>query len=359
MTASLSSIRKHVFFVCVYWVVFIAVASSSVQPKILIVGATGTTGLRALQGFLDVGYQPSQLRVLTRNSNSEKCQALKSAGFDMVQADLENLDSLVGKGITLGCTGCYVHSTSSDKAVLDTGEVERARHLADLVDAEKDHQIGHIVYNSAAAHENHGVKRITQKHDVEQTFHDLVKRHNAMTTTQRKLTFTSLRCNIFMEELWKVYTRPSILARRYPLPVPGRRKVYLISVRDLGRVAGTLLKCDDAAAESIAESHFNTINLAGDYVSANDIAKAFGVAQGSPCKHYNNRWLTWKARLYFPELWEQIRFLQTFTEKTDVDALRHSFPGLISSFTDFLDETKWGDRSLSFEDFADVKKLEL
>jgi hypothetical protein len=37
------------------------------------------------------------------------------------------------------------------------------------------------------------------------------------------------------KSFWKGYTRPQILAGKYPLPVHRQRKIYFVSVRDLGR----------------------------------------------------------------------------------------------------------------------------
>ena len=216
----------------------VVAASSTSNPRgtILVVGATGSTGLRAIQGLLDVGYKPRQLRLLTRNASSSKCKALKKAGFGIVEADLED-DALQTKGVTKGCVGCYIHSTSSDTAELDKGELLRAEKLALVIRNEKN-TIRHVVYNSAAAQNNHGVGRIAQKHDVENVFEGAVHERNASKNKIVTLSFTALRANIFMEELWKHYTRPQILQGVYPLPVPSSRKIYLVSVRDLGRLAG-------------------------------------------------------------------------------------------------------------------------
>ncbi|CAB9503312.1 NmrA-like family [Seminavis robusta] len=332
-------------------------STSQSKGQLLVIGATGTTGLRAIQGLMDAGYKPQQLRLLTRNANSEKCLALKNAGFEIAQADMEDLNSLRGQDLTTGCTGCYVHSTSSDIPELDKGEVPRAENLALVIGSEKN-QIRHIVYNSAAAHEDHGVARITQKHDVENVFQNLVQTHNNK-DDNGKLSFTALRCNIFMEELWKVYTRPTILKGRYPLPVRGKRKIYLISVRDLGKLAGSIIRNSGSNNPDEASSFTETINIAGDYLSAKEIAQAFGSAQGTPCEHYNPRLMTLKAWWKFPELYEQIRFIQTFTVQTDVEALKGRFPGMLTSFADFLEETQWGNKELSFSDFSNIANLKL
>ena len=86
-----------------------------------------------------------------------------------------------------------MHSTAGDTKQLDTGEVTRARHLAEALKA--DGSVSQLAFNSAAAEPEHGVKRIAQKHDVEAVL-------------AKELPTTHLRANLFMEELWKSYTRP-------------------------------------------------------------------------------------------------------------------------------------------------------
>ena len=87
-------------------------------------------------------------------------------------------------------------------------------------------------YNSAAAEPSHRVTRIAQKHEVEDVFD----------AESNFIAVTHLRANLFMEELWKQYTRPSILKKgKYPFAVPPTRDVYLTSVRDMGRLAGCIL----------------------------------------------------------------------------------------------------------------------
>lgn len=53
-------------------------------------------------------------------------------------------------------------------------------------------------------------------------------------TTPSPLAFVLIRANLFMEELWKHYTDPSILDGTYPLPVHRFKKIYLTTVRDWG-----------------------------------------------------------------------------------------------------------------------------
>ena len=128
--------------------------------KLLVVGASGGTGMRAIRGLLDVGYAPEQLRILTRDPSKPTLAPLRERGFDLVAAvpphsdhhacapphsdhhacvfrgrcpsapqDLDDPATLSDVGAS--CTGCYVHSTAGDTKQLDTGEVSRARHLAE------------------------------------------------------------------------------------------------------------------------------------------------------------------------------------------------------------------------------------
>eukprot|EP00568_Trieres_chinensis_P010305 CAMPEP_0183296224 /NCGR_PEP_ID=MMETSP0160_2-20130417/3876_1 /TAXON_ID=2839 ORGANISM="Odontella Sinensis, Strain Grunow 1884" /NCGR_SAMPLE_ID=MMETSP0160_2 /ASSEMBLY_ACC=CAM_ASM_000250 /LENGTH=304 /DNA_ID=CAMNT_0025457817 /DNA_START=155 /DNA_END=1066 /DNA_ORIENTATION=+ len=294
--------------------------SPSKTSNILVTGATGTTGLRVIQGLIDVGWKPGQLRIVTRNVNKPKIQALKKMGFDVFQADMERPGTL--DDISKGCIGCYVHSTSKDIPDLDTLEELRAKNLCAAI--ARQGSIRHVIYNSAAAGKNHGVKRIAQKHAVEDVF-----------CNEQTLSFTALRANFFMEELWKRYTRPSILKGIYPLPCNRKKQLYLTSVRDMGRLAGTLL------AEESPDTTNKVINVASDCLTGPEIAKAFADAQQKPC-HYARPWrMEWKARWKFPELHEQIQFIKKNKEVTDIQELQSHFTGLLTPFNKFLEETKW------------------
>ena len=51
------------------WLASITAFALANSSNILVVGATGTAGLRAIQGLLDVGYKPHQLQIMTRNAS--------------------------------------------------------------------------------------------------------------------------------------------------------------------------------------------------------------------------------------------------------------------------------------------------
>ena len=325
-------------------------ADGGASSILLVVGASGGTGLRALSGLVDVGYPPSRIRVMTRNVDGPNAKALRSAGFATCFADMDDPPSLARA--VAGCSGCYVHSTSSDTRALDAGEVDRARNLARAIaDANASAGPGvaggaavvrRVVYNSAAAEDGHGVHRIAQKRAVERVFREEVP---------GVPSFVSLRANLFMEELWKGYTRPSILRGRYPFSVPADRRVYLTSVRDMGRLAGTILGETGGGARD-DDGRDWAINVASDVLTPRVMADAFANAQGSACVHDRGRLFGLLARLFFKDLHEVIRFYRTSTETTDVEALGVRYPGLLTPFEEFLEETRWGDAGLKYEDLS-------
>ena len=70
--------------------------------------------------------------------------------------------------------------------------------------------------------------------------------------------------------------------------------------------------------------------------------------------HKRARFLRLIARLFLPDLFEVIQFYRTSTETTDVAALEEQFPGLLTSFEQFLDETEWGNLNAVYEDLATI-----
>jgi hypothetical protein len=359
--------------------------SDHVVAKILVVGATGTTGIRAIQGLLDTGYyRPEDLILLTRNANQRRLLQLKERGFGILQADLEQeteFEHAVRKLYDTSDSsrlwqGCYIHSTSSDTPDLDTLEVTRARNLCSVLKGiatrnqkEREDNDGStvpftVVYNSAAARPNHGVGRIAQKWEVEQVFREAVGELCGNRHAKPSLIFVSLRANIFMEELWKKYTRPSILQGEYPLPLNRFTPVYLTSVRDMGRLAGLWIQRHGhldvrhgKLVSSQVQDSFQIQNVASEKLRAPQIARLFGDAQGTPCRHVNTYRRLKPMKAQFPELWEQIQYVRSnHKERTDMNGLKRQVKAVaghvweLSSFAQFLNETDWANRDLTFAD---------
>lgn len=124
----------------------------------------------------------------------------------------------------------------------------------------------------------------------------------------------------------------------------------------MGRLAGAICSANESKDQENSTT-IRILNVAGDHMRGSQIARAFGKAQKSKCRYFNNRELTKMAKEGFPDLYEQIHFLQTSREKTNIASLKKEFPGLLTNFAGLLDETKWGDRERVFEDLSNPESL--
>ena len=63
------------------------------SPILTVIGATGAQGSSIVGQALKDGVY--QVRAITRNTTSEKAQALKAKGVEVVSADINNVASLI------------------------------------------------------------------------------------------------------------------------------------------------------------------------------------------------------------------------------------------------------------------------
>jgi uncharacterized protein YbjT (DUF2867 family) len=299
--------------------------------KVLLIGVTGGTGIRAVKGFLE--QNATDLRVLTRNLNRPglSLSQLNSAGVELVEANLDDEDSL--DAALTGVNAVYCHATSGDYAKPDPLEVDRAKRLAQLA---KKANIRHLVYNSAGGVErNSGVSHIEQKYKVEQVF------------KEAGLPTTMLRACLFMEEFWKKYTRPSILKGNFPFSVQPNKPLHLVTTKDLGRVAAYVMK---HPSNYIGQE----IELAGDVLTPLQMAEEFSVVQGRAVVHKEiPPWLF--LLLLRKELFTLIQWYRQQGYQADVKHLvQEEFPGLLTTFREFLEETHWANQELTYESLAQV-----
>mmetsp|Transcript_16593 Transcript_16593/g.51649 ORF Transcript_16593/g.51649 Transcript_16593/m.51649 type:complete len:663 (-) Transcript_16593:71-2059(-) len=310
-------------------------ANARKSPRVLCVGCSGGTGIRAVRGLLEGGVDPATTKFITRDPSKPAAKTLAALGLEPIVADLDDAASLVDIGA--GCDAVYVHGTTGDEKQIDKAEAPRAKALAEALATAKTPPL--VIYNSVAAPDDTGIPRIEQKHAAEAAFRSALPGRTAI-----------LRAHLFMEELWKGYTRPSIAKGTYGFSVPRDKPLCLTSVKDMGAVAA---RCafEDAAPAAPLE-------VVSDVLSPLEMAAAFGDAQGSSVKHRQSWALYLFSRVLLPELHQIIRFYR----KTDFEpyaaaaapamaaALREPAP--LQSFAGFLEETGWGDASRTYEDLA-------
>lgn len=299
--------------------------TDSKTGKVLLIGVTGGTGGNVVKGFIEQGV--TNLSAITRkiDLNRPSLSKLSNAGVKLVEANLDDQASLAAA--LVGMSAVYCHATSADSAKPDPLEVERAHRVAQ---AAKTADIKHLVYNSAGgADRNSGISHIEQKYKVEQIF------------KQAGLPTTMLRACLFMEEFWKKYTRPSILKGVFRFSLQPDKPLHLIATKDMGRIAAYVMK---HPSKYIGKE----IELAGDVLTPKQLAEAFSLAQGIPVVYKQiPAWIF--LLLLRKELFALIQWYRTQGYQADVKHLREEFPGLLTTYSEFLEETNWANSELTYE----------
>lgn len=293
--------------------------------KVLLIGVTGGTGGNVVKGFIEQGV--TNLRAITRkiDLNRPSLAKINDVGVELVEANLDDESSLIAA--FSGISHVYCHGTSKDAAKPDPQEIERAKLLAKVA---KNANIQHFVYNSAGgADRNSGIGHIEQKYQVEQIL------------KQANLPTTMLRACLFMEEFWKKYTRPSILKGSFTFSIPPDRPLHLITTKDMGRVAAYVMK---HPSKYIGRE----IELAGDMLTPKQMAAEFSKVQGIQVKH--KELPVWIFLLFGKkELFDLIQWYRNKGYQADVKQLREEFPGILTTFSEFLQETNWANRELDYD----------
>jgi uncharacterized protein YbjT (DUF2867 family) len=109
---------------------------------IAVVGATGTQGGGLARAILDDPNGGFALRAITRDTSKEKAQALKARGAEVVQADLDDVESLkkafAGAHGVFGVTNFWEHFS---------GEKEKAQ-AKNIADAARAAGVKHVIWST-------------------------------------------------------------------------------------------------------------------------------------------------------------------------------------------------------------------
>jgi len=303
--------------------------------RLLLVGVTGGTGQQVVRGVMEANTG-AQIVVLTRNPDRISSKQLVKAGCELVKGDLDDEASL--RSACQGIRCMYVHGTSVDAAAADPVEVHRAERLAR---AARDSGVGYIVYQSAGgADRDTGLPHMEQKFMVEELFR------------RSKIPCTMLRATLFMEELWKKYTRPAILKGTFQFAMPPTNTQQFVSCRDMGFAAATVLK-------RAKEFEGRSIELAADEMQWQQVAEAFSANQqaaGLPAVQYKEAGFVTENIFWLisDDLWNIIMFYRHRGYEANVEECKKLFPGL-TSFQDFLKLTKWADPQKTYEDLSEAE----
>jgi uncharacterized protein YbjT (DUF2867 family) len=221
-----------------------------------VVGATGQQGGATARALLNAG---STVRALVRDTGSTAAKALAQAGAQLGRADLEDAENL--RAAFAGVDGVFAMTTMTGPGGTD----EEVRHGRTIGDAARDAGVPHVVYSSVGGAERAtGIPHFESKRRVEEHLLEL------------GLSTTFVRPTFFMENFASgPQEEDGTLVLRSPL-APGV-PLQMVAVEDIAAVAAAVLR-DPAATPG------GSVEIAGDELTGEQIAAAFGVRAGKPAR---------------------------------------------------------------------------
>ncbi|GGQ86248.1 NmrA/HSCARG family protein [Couchioplanes azureus] len=283
---------------------------------ILVTGATGLQGGATARALLSRGWR---VRAMTRDLTSESAQRLAADGAELIQADL-NDEHALAQAMT-GAYGVFSVQTFMTAAGLG-GEVRQGKAVAR---AAKKAGVAHVVYTSVGgADRTSGVPHFDSKWAIERELADL------------GVPTTVLRPTFFMDNF--AAHGPEVVEGELVLRLalePDTR-VQLIATEDIGAVA--------AEAFGDPERYIGrAVELAGDELTATEIAQTLGRAAGLPGRFEQLSLADVAGNPYIPyshEIALMFEWFQKAGYRADVPALRAQHPQL-KTFASWLQAIDW------------------
>jgi uncharacterized protein YbjT (DUF2867 family) len=243
------------------------------EKKIIaVVGATGAQGggvCRAILADAGGGYR---VRALTRDAGSDKAKELKDLGAEVVQADIDDVESL--KRAFRGAHGAYC-VTFFWEHFSPVKELAEARNMAD---AAKHAGVGHVIWSTLEDTrkwiplDDRRMPTLMEKYKVP---HFDAKGEANRLFSERGLPVTFLLTSFYWENLIHFGMGPKLGEDGnlyFTLPM-GDKKLPGIACGDIGKCAYAIFRRD---REFIGK----TVGIAGDHLTGGQMAAALSRALG-------------------------------------------------------------------------------
>jgi uncharacterized protein YbjT (DUF2867 family) len=220
---------------------------------ILVTGATGQQGGAVARELLSAGYT---IKVMTRKPEGEKAQELAKLGAEVVQGDLDNLES-VRKAVN-GAWGVFAIQNTWEAGV--EKEEEQGKNFAKIA---KEEGVHHYVYTSVASSDRKtGIPHFENKYRVEQTVIGL-----------GFPSYTILRPVFFMENWLTPWFKPAIDEGNLAVAIKPETKLQMVAVEDIGKYGLWAFRDHE-------KLNGRVIEIAGDELTMPETADAINSTNG-------------------------------------------------------------------------------
>ncbi len=244
----------------------------AVKKIIAVLGATGAQGGGLVHAILNDKQGEFIPRVLTRNVNSDKAKQLKEKGAEVVDADIDNLESLksafAGAYAVFAVTFFWDHF-SAEKEINQASLIARAAKEAD---------VKHIIWSTLEDTRNWvplDDSRMPTLHNKYKVPHFDGKGEANKIFTKLGLPVTFLLTSFYWDNFIYFGLGPKkINNNTFAVTLPmGDKKLPGIAAEDIGKCAYGIFKKGN---EFIGK----TVGIAGDHLTGNEMANEMGKAMG-------------------------------------------------------------------------------
>lgn len=301
-------------------------------PILAVVGACGKQGGSLISAILSHSPPSFRLRGLTRKPQSKAAQDLVASGVEMVNADLDDLESLIvafeGAAVAFCVTNFWDHMTPDR-------ETQQAHNMAE---AARSCRLSHVIWStledtrSLASSNDPRTNKIPPCKAGYMVPHFDAKGQADKVFDGVPTTFlrTSFYFDNLLEPAFGMVHSDAEGALLINLPL-GSHKIPAFAVSDMGPCALAILRDPD---QWIGK----TVGLAGQFISGIEMADALEVAVGIPCRYQAIDYDTYRS-LPFPAAHELGNMYQFYCE-FEKEFCNHRVLSIGShqnlSFTDFL-----------------------
>jgi len=217
------------------------------KMKVLVIGATGNIGGAVADALL---AKNQRVRTITRNPGSERAKRLSDAGVEVLQGDLDDLQSL--DEAMVGMDAIFAVTTP-----FEVGPEGEVKHGFALIDAARKAGVGHFIYSSVGgADRATGIPHFESKFKVEQQL------------AASGLNYTISAPVFVIDNYLGPWYLSDLRKGALKLAMPADRRLQVVSFKEIGAFGATLAE----RGETVFGKRYD---IASDEISGNEIAAMF------------------------------------------------------------------------------------